>query len=369
MEKIILFGTGQMFDPLLNIIEKVGEYEIEVVWDNNVDKQGRILDVLGKSIMIERPQRDFSECMIVITSTIYEEDMRRQLLVDLHIPESRIQSWNYCLKPIKKQIVEKYVNSADEEIIDILEYLKTNELDVFNNMNLKQKYDLKKTDFEVQRDPDCGLLYSWWKGKKIYLKRSFSSEKQVQSYLNGIKKEQDMESAHCYSQRRYKFLADDIIVDGGGAEGFFALENVENVKKIYIIEGEEEWVEALNYTFKPYREKVEIIPKWLAGAKCENSITLEELEEKDEITVLKLDIEGAERQVLEGAFSVLKKDKRMIALICVYHRSTDAQNIKEYMDSLGYKTNFSDGYLFFPFGEEINPELRRGLLFATKQIE
>lgn len=42
MEKIILFGTGQMFDSLLYIIEKVGEYEVEEVWDNCESKHGPV---------------------------------------------------------------------------------------------------------------------------------------------------------------------------------------------------------------------------------------------------------------------------------------------------------------------------------------
>ena len=36
---------------------------------------------------------------------------------------------------------------------------------------------------------------------------------------------------------------------------------------------------------------------------------------------------------------------------------------------MGYKTIFSKGYLFFPYGESVEAELRKGLLFATKQME
>lgn len=366
MEKIILFGTGQMFDSLLRIIEKVGEYEIEAVWDNNTVKQGSSINIFGKNVIIEKPHDDTTDYVIVITSTIYEAEMRNQLLVEFGIPENRVKPWNYCLKSIKLQIVEKYAECTEKEIVNILEYLKSNELDIFNNENLKNKYELKNTKFEVNKDVECGLFYSWWKGKKIYLKRSFTSERQVQSYLNGISQEQDTESPHCYSQIQCEFFPDDVIVDGGAAEGFFALENVELVKKIYIVEGDKEWVEALKYTFEPYKDKVEIIPKWLSGKDNDDGITLEELGEKDRFTVLKLDIEGAEEEILNGAISVLQQKNRKRLLVCVYHNSDDAENIKRLMTKLGYKTDFTKGYLFFPYDKEIKPELRKGLLVATK---
>lgn len=369
MEKIILFGIGKQFDLLISILEKVNTYQLEAVWDNNTIKQGTVMNVLGRNMIIEKPKTIMDSVIIVITSTIYEKEMKEQLMTEWNIPENRIKPWNYCLRSIKEQIIEKYKYCTEKEIADIVSYLNSNELDIFNSSVLKSKYNLQNTEFDVHKDSSNGLYYSWWKDKKIYLKRSFTSVKQVQSYLNGLIQEQDMESPHCYRQKKYEILPDDVIVDGGGAEGFFALEEVEHVKKVYIIEGDEEWVEALQYTFEPYQDKVEIIPKWLSDVCDDKHITLSELDKKEKITMIKLDIEGAEMQALHGALSLLKQNRRMFALICVYHKSDDAQNICNLMKQMGYKTIFSKGYMFFPYGESIEPELRKGLLFATKQME
>ena len=282
MEKIILFGTGKQFDLIISILEQVNTYQVEAVWDNNVVKQGTVMNVLGRNMIIEKPKASLGSEVIVITSTIYEKEMKEQLIEELNIPDDRIKTWNYCLRSIKEQIIEKYQHCTEKEIVDIVDYLKANELGIFNNIVLDSKYDLQNIEFDVQKDNDKGLYYSWWKGKKIYLKRSFDSVKQVQSYLNGLIQEQDMESPHCYRQKKYEVYPDDVIVDGGGAEGFFALERVEQVKK-------------------------------------------------DEITMIKLDIEGAEMQALQGALPFLQQNRRMLALICVYHKSDDAQNICHFM--------------------------------------
>lgn len=47
-----------------------------------------------------------------------------------------------------------------------------------------------------------------------------------------------------------------MIADIGSAEGNFSLSNIENVKKVYLFESDKEWIEALEATFRPWRDKV-----------------------------------------------------------------------------------------------------------------
>lgn len=61
----------------------------------------------------------------------------------------------------------------------------------------------------------------------------------------------------------------DVLVDVGSAEGIVALDYVEEMSKVYIIECEEMWIDSLRASFKSYKEKDEIIP-FLCGEELEN---------------------------------------------------------------------------------------------------
>jgi 16S rRNA A1518/A1519 N6-dimethyltransferase RsmA/KsgA/DIM1 with predicted DNA glycosylase/AP lyase activity len=65
----------------------------------------------------------------------------------------------------------------------------------------------------------------------------------------------------------------DIVVDVGAAEGNFALSVVEKANKVYIIEGNAAWCDALRQTFLPYKEKVEIIQKFLSDVADDDHVT------------------------------------------------------------------------------------------------
>lgn len=355
-EKIIVYGYGEGFKSLYKHIREVDAFDIVEIWDKNPAKWGSVEDMLE----VVAPKDTTEGINIIISSHTYKREIRDEL-ISVGILPQYIKQYEYWMDSIRKSIIEKYRHDLDEDIISAVRYLEKNDLSVFNYEDMMDE----QTDTEIFFDGDIGLFFTLWHAKKMYLKRTFKTEHQVKEYIKTIKMEQHVLSPHNYNFRKIMLTKDDVLVDGGAAEGFWALERVEDVKKIYILESDPEWVEALNYTFAPYKDKVEIINKFLSAKDTLDTITLDKLNEKERISVIKLDVEGAETEVLEGAEQIYQ-NKRLIMIVCTYHRSMDAERIKEILQQAGMVTEFSKRYMCFLSEEVIKPELRRGLIIGEK---
>ena len=53
-------------------------------------------------------------------------------------------------------------------------------------------------------------------------------------------------------------------------------------------------------------------------------------------------------------------------IVCTYHKSGDEDIIHDFFEQRGFNITFADGYMFFPYGEVIEPELRKAVLTARK---
>ena len=157
-----------------------------------------------------------------------------------------------------------------------------------------------------------------------------------------------------------------MVIDAGAAEGFFALQIVDKVGKVYLVEGEEQWVKALRCTFEPFGDKVVIIPKWLGSQNNGEMVSIDQINKENKVTLVKLDIEGAEEDAIAGGEETFVSAKNMKVIACTYHKSEDAGKFEKYFKEKGYKTAFSKGYLFVDGLEFLKPELRKGVLTAIK---
>ena len=362
-EKIILFGAGKKKDFYINLIGKCGGFEVAEIWDNNETLWGQKC-LIGKHIVeITKPYKR-SNINIIIITDLYFDEIRNQLIDKVGIEADRIKSGNYLYKGIKEQILETYKESADEQIRKICGYLQNHDLDMFNGQ-IEHSYDWSM--FDVWKDEKNGLMYSYWKGKRIYLKADFKDERSVQQYLCSLCKEQDERSPHSYHMDQMTFSGEEIVIDCGAAEGFFSLQIVEKVKKIYLVEADPEWVEALKYTFLPYKEKVEIIEKYIGDRIDENTITIDEINKEHNVSVIKMDIEGAERLAIAGGEKTFTEQMPLHVIVCTYHRSEDYHEFVQYFKEKGHEISVTEGYLFVGGLEEVKAELRRGVLIATKK--
>ena len=166
---------------------------------------------------------------------------------------------------------------------------------------------------------------------------------------------------------------DSIIFDLGAAEGIFALNVIEKAKKIYIFESEKEWLLPLQKTFEPWKDKITIINKYASENDSESTIKLDAIAkdiEPNQNIFLKLDVEGAEKQVLIGAKQLLNSDNQHVkAAICTYHYPQDYNNLTDLMvNDFNYNISTSKGYMCCFYGGVPDSEyFRRTMIYCYKK--
>ena len=99
-----------------------------------------------------------------------------------------------------------------------------------------------------------------------------------------------------------------------------------------------------------HKFKLTIIFKYIDQFDSENSISLNTLGKslKGEKIFLKMDIEGFEEKTILGGKDFLLNNHCTTA-ICTYHNPNHPKDIKQILNSLGYKSNFSKGYLYWGY--------------------
>jgi len=206
-------------------------------------------------------------------------------------------------------------------------------------------------------------------GKKLYFNRRYDKN-YVQYMYNELLIEQDQNSPHLYETDDFFVKTGDVVADVGAAEGIFALSVIGKVEKIYLFECESEWIEALQKTFEPYKDKVEIIEKYVSDKDEGNNVTLDTFFADKKLDFVKADIEGAEIQLLAGARKFLTSSAPNKIVLCTYHRQTDAENIESILRQNLYNTAYSKGYLLNYISRFFEPPyFRRGVIRGEKKCE
>lgn len=247
---------------------------------------------------------------------------------------------------LRKRILQYYCDcpTADDEINDALKYLSNHKLTTFNG-NFQEKYDYRNVKVMIDNKND--LPYVMANNNRLYFKRKFN-ERTVQLTYNELLIEQDINSPHCYTDKNFDIRSCNCLADVGCAEGYFSLLNIENLNKVYLFEQDAEWVEALEATFAPWRDKVEIVPKFVSNANNDCEIRLDDFfgVNKPSPQCYKIDVEGAEMSVLNGMQNILKTTAQKIA-ICTYHNQNDLEILSQYLSSSGFNYRANEGVMIF----------------------
>lgn len=357
--KIYLWGTGNLAEYVNAKYEnEIGMLPIVGYIDNNPEKVGSLYK--GKIVYSPTVLRKERECNIIIL--IYNDiEVKQQIKKEYPWLEDKIDNYNYFEK-IK--LLNRYNTSNDKEELEIVNYLYKHPLQVFN-YPFTEDYD--KQEIKVYYDSVIDLYYVIHENKKMYFSRQYRDEKKVKDYYRSLLVEQDIESPHRYLTETYNIREGDIVVDGGVAEGNFALSIIDKVKKVYLFEPDVDWIEALNYTFAEYREKVVIVNKALSNYTAADTVELDKIIQERTINFLKLDIEGEEYYALEGAGRLLADSNDVKCLICSYHQEFAYHAIKQILEQYGFKTEHSKGFMWYPDNSYFRlPVLRRGLIRAHK---
>ncbi len=271
-------------------------------------------------------------------------------------------------KNLRKKIIDYYSSLPPDEINEeqeeVLRYLETNPLTIFP---YPFSLDYSPKLIEIHTDASTGLHYIMQDDKRLYFIKRWT-KKRIQRAYADLSREQDIQSPHRYLSEDFRIGPDDVIADIGAAEGNFSLSIIEKVKKIYLVEYDKEWIRALNTTFSPWKDKVEIIERLVSDIDNDSHITLDSLiRTHSDITLLKIDVDGNEQKVLDGASDLLSGKRKLKIAICTYHKARDEEDFTRLLQNRGFRVSPSWGYMIFYYDKKIKkPWLRKGLIRAER---
>lgn len=359
MNRIFIWGTGKIAQNVLSKCKTLNTYEVLGFIDNNPQKVGTIF--WGKQVYSSKILEKIVPDKIVVLTDAYEE-IYSQILTEYSSLQGIVENQDYFYK---ESLLHRYENTTDKEIIAVLDYIRKRELNIFN-YSFTEKY--KNMDIGIFYDKVHGLYYVMHQGKPLYFSKKYDTEKKVLEYYRLILMEQDKESPHRYLSDDFEVPVGSVVVDVGVAEGNFSLEVIDRASKIYMIEADEDWIEALRITFKDYLDKV-IIIKGFADSYNEGDLIALDSVIKEPVDFIKMDVEGSEWDALNGARAILSCSEHMKLAICVYHNDYDEVLVKDVLQEHGVKCSTTPGYMWYArstMRSYVSTRLCRGLVRGVK---
>ena len=269
----------------------------------------------------------------------------------------------------KKLILRKLSKSEHEYGSEIRFVEKNSHMHAF-----PYDWSLTYNQYPVEVIEDSDGAYVFHQNKKLYLK-PIGTDISCADIYRQLLMEQDKRSPHYYRQFYPDFSCKACFMDIGCAEAMSTLEIIDDIDHAVLFEADVEWLPALKKTFAPYGDKIAIVSQFVGNTNSERFTTLdayvqdhEQLFNQFDQIVIKIDVEGAEMDVLKGAKKLLQSGKKIIVICCTYHRSRDGYVIGRFFDRLNYAISYSPGYMIFdtivndPFLRK--PIFRRGLICA-----
>lgn len=257
-------------------------------------------------------------------------------------------------------------NTLKDDQKEVLSFLKSNFITAIP-YHYTSKYSIEK--IPVHYDSPKKLHYTLIDNKKLYWNPEMTPY-DIERAMRALNIEQDPQSPHRYLTNDFKVDKGSVFIDVGAAEGNLSLQVIESVKKVYLIEANPTWRRALEATFEPWKEKVTIITKYASDKVSDNEISVDSIFEKEKkIDFIKIDVEGAEDKVINGALNTINNSSELKMALCTYHKQHDAEKFSGVLKNLGFSISLSDGYMlfFYDIAAQEPPYLRKGLIRAVKK--
>ncbi len=140
---------------------------------------------------------------------------------------------------------------------------------------------------ETGFDESKEMNYVIHNGRKMYFPRSWSQHR-ILDYYRSLIGEQDERSPHCYRKTGYEVKPGAVILDVGAAEGFFALNHIEDAEKIYLFEADDEWIEALCCTFENEGDNIELIQGYVGDTNENGNLTIDSILKDQKVNYIKM---------------------------------------------------------------------------------
>ena len=305
---------------------------------------------------------------------VFKENIHFFFKYDLNHIQKNLTHQNAAIWALKKKLVEQDVEKNPElaqNLSDEVSFLRKQEYPTsFPYPTLKH---IEKPAFGRERKNK--LPYIIHNGKKLFFPKHFQEFEIIELYTNYIERENLLggnfttKAPHQYQSEKIHIERDDILLDIGCAEGLIALDAIDRVKKVYLFEGEEMWLEPLKATFEPYVDRVEIIPKFVGSKNTPNTTDLNSIfkDYTNGSFFVKMDIEGCEEDVLRENQNFFSSSNHIKIACCLYHKAEHQISIPQLLNNWHYQTEFSSGVMFFHLEPNLNsPFLRKGLIRAIK---
>lgn len=244
--------------------------------------------------------------------------------------------FNRWQKNLKKLIIKHYHGSNDPEVIAFINYFKKHSLTTFLHSDQPLSNMLLNVEYDMQHGLYYARLQIGGMEKRLYLSKNIKNKKEALEKYREILYEQLPDSAHRYFNAPLQEIARDrVVVEVGAADGMFSLECAKTAKAIYVFEPEQIWIDALNCTFpKAVYPNTTIVKKIVSDRTEGDSIRLDDyFPSSTRVDVLKMDVEGAEMEVLVGAKRLIQENPQMQLIIATYHKAEHFQQITEYLDA------------------------------------
>jgi hypothetical protein len=272
------------------------------------------------------------------------------------------------LTKLKKEIPAYHIASPDyeqdKERKEVVEFVQNHGVQIFPYHFTK---NYKQEDIQVYHDDECGMHFVLQEGRRLYFKKKWSANR-IKKSFHDLTLEQDEMSPHRYLSNDFDLDENDVLADFGAAEGNFTLAVIDRIKKAYLFECDPEWIEALEMTFKPWKDKVEIVPKFVSDKNDEKHCSGDVFFKDKEISFLKIDVDGGERGLLNGFEKIIQQTPNMKIALCTYHQHNDEQEFTEMLTKMNYSVTPSRGYMIFHYDKKIkSPFIRRALIRAQKK--
>ena len=267
---------------------------------------------------------------------------------------------------LKKKTVAAYLaqNSEDKEYKAISDYLTSNALCVFPYDYAKE---YKIDDISADKDPETGMIRIFYNGMTVFMRKKYTSLFRAKRYFNNILIEQDIRSPHRYTTVDFKPEENDVVLDIGGAEGFFCLDYISKVKEVYIFECDKDWNEALLKTYADFSDKIHIINKSVSDHDDDTSVKIDSFIKEHglegESIFIKIDAEGSEPYIIDGAKNLIEFGTQVKFAVCCYHCRNHEEVLSAKFDS-NWCITHSDGYMLYYYDYDFykEPFVRRGVL-------
>ena len=269
------------------------------------------------------------------------------------------------LKKLPGNLANYYRNTNNNEIKNIISFIEKNGVHMIP-YDFILKY--KSEDIIVYYDDYEKYPYVIIGKNRVYFPQGIKKNEIQKAVTTALIEQHEEESPHRYLNENINFKFDDIAVFVGASEGIFCLSIIEEFRKVYLFEPNEQWIKPLTLTFAPYHNKVEIVQKFVSCIDEGNQVTLDNYFSQlgERINYIQADIEGNEGKLLYGAKRILSGNNIKIS-ICCYHNQEDQDEFSAFLSRYGFKIQYSKGYMLLWMQVPLKkPYLRKGIIQAYK---